>query len=673
MSLIETGRTAVAAADTLRGAAGAAVQVAEGGLTSALRGMERSVLDSEALQALGEGDVALGWGLRPNDIEAASAAQARGVRFVNPVDSVVQSHRKGNLAPVLEAAGIPHVADGIQVRTADELRAAVERVGGEARITGGFSHSRVADQGPVPLGVGGAPEPVTIRRAEDLETFAKTRIDHARTYLVQPAPQGPVMRVATAGQSVVHETGTGAGLAPAEQDLAVRAARAFGLDSGGVDLVRGRDGALRVLDVNATPGGMSRAQLDRLARSSSFREALDAAPPASSELADSIENARTSIGVLNMGRMPGKNISRTLAEIERQGGHPVFLPAGGIAVADDGSVMVRGVRREIDGVLTRTGSIISDDALGVLREIEDAGIPVMNGSRPMSLVRDKNVQARTLSAFGVPHPTTTTVSGVKDVDRAIDMIGPSMVLKNPASSEGRGVMFLDGENVVRDVVRMFERRTPESTLVATAVDGASGAIALTDRAAAEQAIMRLGGATPVTDARTGQQLLQMQQPIALTDTMTGAKVIIDQPVSVLSIADAFRDAKPGAVLKAETWFREAAGVDTRVHVGRIDGEHRVLAAMERRAAPNEFGEARSNLSLGGGATAITPDAQQEATAIAAAKAFDLDVAGVDLIATKRGPVVLEVNASPGLDIEKATGAVADRWISETLRRAEARS
>jgi ribosomal protein S6--L-glutamate ligase len=289
----------------------------------------------------------------------------------------------------------------------------------------------------------------------------------------------------------------------------------------------------------------------------------------------------------------------------------------------------------------------------------------------MSLVRDKNVQARTLQAFGVPHPTTTTVSGARDVDRALDMIGPSMVLKNPASSEGRGVMFLDGENVVRDTVGLFERRTQDSTLVAMSAGGSPVTIHLNDRAAAERAIMELGEATPVTDARTGQQLLHMQQPIVLMDTTTGARVLVDQPVSVLSISDAFRDAKPGAVLKAETWYREAAGVDTRVHVARINGEHRVLAAMERRAAPNEFGEARSNLSLGGGATAITPDPQQEATAIAAAKAFDLDVAGVDLIAAKRGPVVLEVNASPGLDIEKATGAVADRWISETIRRAEA--
>jgi glutathione synthase/RimK-type ligase-like ATP-grasp enzyme len=635
--------------------------------------MERSTLGSDALNLLVEGDVAVGWGLRPNDIEAASAAQARGVTMVNPVDSVLHAHRKGNLAPVLEAAGIPHAADGIQVRTADELRAAVAEVGGEARITGGFSHSRVMDQGTVPLGIGGAPDPVTIRSAEQLEQFARTHIDHARTYLVQPAPNGRVMHVATAGDQVVRGHLTGNGLAPAEQDLAVRAARAFGLNAGGVDLVRDADGALRVLDVHATPMGLTRGQLDSLATSGEFREAIGRARPASTELADSVEGARTSIGVLNMGRMPGKNISRTLAEIERQGGHPVFLPAGAIAVTHDGSVMVRGVRQEIDGVLTRTGSIISDDALGVLKEIEGAGIPVMNGSRPMSLVRDKNVQARTLHAFGVAHPTTTTVSGVKDVDRALDMIGPSMVLKNPASSEGRGVMFLDGENVVRDVVGLFERRTPESNLVALPTGGASSSIHLTDRKAAERAIKVLGGATPVTDARTGQTLLHMQQPIVLMDTATGARVIVDQPVSVLSIADAFRDAKPGAVLKAETWFREAAGVDTRVHVGRIDGEHQVLAAMERRAAPNEFGEARSNLSLGGGATAITPDAQQEATAIAAAKAFDLDVAGVDLIATKNGPVVLEVNASPGLDIEKATGAVADRWISETMRRAEARS
>src|SRR5690606_5149557 len=135
-----------------------------------------------------------------------------------------------------------------------------------------------------------------------------------------------------------------------------------------------------------------------------------------------------------------------------------------------------------------------------------------------------------------------------------------------------------------------------------------------------------------------------------------ASVTMQKPVGILTLSDAFRDAKPGATLKAETWFKEAAGVDTRVHVGRVKGEHKVLAAMERRAAPNEFGEPRSNLSLNGNATAKSLTPEEKKAAIDSANAFDLDVAGVDLIrSNKLGPVTLEVNTSPGLDIEKATG------------------
>lgn len=619
------------------------------------------------LHAAKPDSIATGWGASPSDLGELRAAERRGIELLNGADAIEHSHRKVNLAAVLDAAGVPHAAGGTPVRTSGELQAAVAALGGEARITGGFSHSRVPLDTNVALGIGGAPEPVVVRSPADLDAFAATQVDHARTYLVQPAPQGRVLHVATAGDQVAAGFGAADELAASERDIAVRAARATGLGAAGVDLVRSADGGLRVLDVHATPRGTAH-ELETLAASESFTTGIAGAASPSTAIADAVEAAKVQVGVLNMGRQPGKNISRTLAEIERQGGAPVFLPTGATRVLPDGTITVHGTHRPIDVALNRTGSIISDDALATLGDLERSGVPVLNGATPVSLVRDKNRQARTLVAAGVAHPTTAVVTGMQDVDRAIDLIGPSMVLKNPASSEGRGVMFLDGADVVRGVTNLFEQRAPTSRLVATRVDGTGGAVELADRASTEHAIRDLAGSTSVLDAQTGVSLLRMGTPLRLTDAATGASVEVGEPVSALTISDAFRDAKPGASLKAETWYREAAGADTRVHVARLDGEHRVLAAMERRVAPNEFGDARSNLSLGGGATRVDVSPEQEATALAAARAFGLDVAGVDLISTKSGPVVLEVNASPGLDIEKTTGAVADRWISEAMRR-----
>lgn len=605
-----------------------------------------------------------------NAAEAAATA-APTVSFaeaVNAPAAVRHAHRKGNLAPVLERAGIPHAADGTLVRTRGELERAVADLGGEARITGGRSHSMVSTDSGVVVGASGVPEPTIVRTSQELDSFAKTQLDHGRTYLVQPVPAGQELHVMTAGDSVLDGIGSGAALAPTEQEMATAAARAFGLDAGRIDLVRDLLGGVRVVDVHATPPRMTSVELDALATSPEFSKAIATARPATTEIADAVESAKVQVGILNMGRVPGKNISRTLAEVERQGGSPVFLPTGATRVADDGTVLVHDVPTPVDVVLNRTGSIISDEALGTLGDIERAGIPVMNGADAVSLVRDKNMQARTLVSNGVAHPVTAVVDGTKDVGRALQLIGPSMVLKNPASSEGRGVMFLDGEDVVRGVTNLFERRAADSKLVATRVDGTGDAVELADRASTEHVIRHLGRSAAEVDAQTGVAMLRMQTPVRLTDQATGASVVLDESVSVLTVSDAFRDARPGASLKAETWYREAAGADTRVHVARLDGEHQVLEAMQRRVAPNEFGDARSNLSLGGGASSIQLTDEQRATALAGARAFDLDVAGVDLIDTAKGPVVLEVNASPGLDIEKTTGAVADRWIAEAMRR-----
>jgi ribosomal protein S6--L-glutamate ligase len=114
-----------------------------------------------------------------------------------------------------------------------------------------------------------------------------------------------------------------------------------------------------------------------------------------------------------------------------------------------------------------------------------------------------------------------------------------------------------------------------------------------------------------------------------------------------SVIEAFFGLK--ANIMVQEYIAEAAGSDVRCFV---IGD-KVVAAMRRQGAPGEF---RSNLHRGGSAevTKITPSERR--TAVAAARRLGLQVAGVDLIRSNHGPLVLEVNSSPGLEgIEKTSG------------------
>jgi len=99
----------------------------------------------------------------------------------------------------------------------------------------------------------------------------------------------------------------------------------------------------------------------------------------------------------------------------------------------------------------------------------------------------------------------------------------------------------------------------------------------------------------------------------------------------------------------QEFIKEAGGADIRCFV---IGE-KVVAAMMRQAKEGEF---RSNLHRGGTATLIRLTPEERSTATRAAKRMGLNVAGVDLLRSNHGPVVMEVNSSPGLEgIESATG------------------
>lgn len=143
----------------------------------------------------------------------------------------------------------------------------------------------------------------------------------------------------------------------------------------------------------------------------------------------------------------------------------------------------------------------------------------------------------------------------------------------------------------------------------------------------------VGGAPLVVKLLEGTQ----GQGIVLAETRKAAETIID----------AFRQLRANFLV--QEFIKEARGSDIRAFVV---GD-KVVASMMRSAKEGEF---RSNLHRGGTAKLIRLTPEERSTAIRAARKMGLNVAGVDILRSNHGPVVMEVNSSPGLEgIEKATG------------------
>mgnify|MGYP001794877401 CR=1 FL=1 len=137
-------------------------------------------------------------------------------------------------------------------------------------------------------------------------------------------------------------------------------------------------------------------------------------------------------------------------------------------------------------------------------------------------------------------------------------------------------------------------------------------------------------------------------------------VLAETPQAATSVIEAFRGLN--ANILVQEFIAEAEGADLRCFV--IDGK--VVAAIKRQGAPGEF---RSNLHRGGHAAAIKLTPEERSTAVKAAKAMGLKVAGVDLLRSNHGPVVMEINASPGLEgIENATNLDIAGKIIEFLEK-----
>ena len=176
-----------------------------------------------------------------------------------------------------------------------------------------------------------------------------------------------------------------------------------------------------------------------------------------------------------------------------------------------------------------------------------------------------------------------------------------------------------------------------------------------DKLRSVQLLARKGVGLPVTsfahDPKATQHLIKTcgGAPIVvkLLEGTQGVGVVLAETAKAAeSVIEAFRGLN--ANIMAQEFIKEAGGADIRCLV--VGGK--VVAAMKRQGKEGEF---RSNLHRGGSATVIKITPEERSTAVRAAGVMGLNVAGVDLLRSNHGPVIMEVNSSPGLEgIETAT-------------------
>jgi len=177
-----------------------------------------------------------------------------------------------------------------------------------------------------------------------------------------------------------------------------------------------------------------------------------------------------------------------------------------------------------------------------------------------------------------------------------------------------------------------------------------------DKLRSMQLLARDGIGLPVTtfahDPKQTEEVLALAGGaplvIKLLEGTQGLGVVLaDTDRSAKSVIEAFRATNTNILV--QEFIKEAGGSDVRAIV--VGGK--VIAAMKRTGGEGEF---RSNLHRGGSAKVVKLTPEERLTAVRAAKSMGLNVCGVDMLRANHGPVVMEVNSSPGLEgVEKATG------------------
>jgi ribosomal protein S6--L-glutamate ligase len=190
-----------------------------------------------------------------------------------------------------------------------------------------------------------------------------------------------------------------------------------------------------------------------------------------------------------------------------------------------------------------------------------------------------------------------------------------------------------------------------------------------DKLRALQLLARKGVGMPVTgfahSTKMSEELIKLVggAPLViklLEGTQGKGVVLAETSAAAESVIDAFRDLDEYFLV--QEFIKEADGADIRCFV--IGGK--VVASMMRKAKAGDF---RSNLHRGGTAIEIKLTPEERKTATRAADAMGLNVAGVDILRSKHGPLVIEVNSSPGLEgIEKTTSIDVSKMIIEYIEK-----
>lgn len=215
------------------------------------------------------------------------------------------------------------------------------------------------------------------------------------------------------------------------------------------------------------------------------------------------------------------------------------------------------------------------------------------------------------------------------------------------------------------IVRQFEMQGTYTTASSIAI------VRSRDKLRSLQLLARVGVGIPKTVfSRSGVEV------DSLIDQLGGTPVIIklargthgngvvlaETKKAAKSVLQAFYVMdEDGTNILLQEFVKESAGTDIRAFV--VGGK--VIASMERQSLDDDF---RSNLHQGGAGNSIKLTDEERKTAIKAAKAMGLNVCGVDMMRSSRGPLVLEVNASPGFGIEKVTGRNVAAPIIEYVER-----
>lgn len=250
----------------------------------------------------------------------------------------------------------------------------------------------------------------------------------------------------------------------------------------------------------------------------------------------------------------------------------------------------------------------------------------------------------------------------------IDLIECQMIIENGLPLvKYRGELLDDLDAIIprigasntylgASLVRHFEAMEVFSTV-------ASESIVLSrDKWACFQALSKSNIAMPNTVLGNGLEAESLIEELGrlpviikfLKGTHGNGVLILDTKRSLMSTIEGLNAIGKGFLL--QEYIEESEGSDIRAII--VDGV--VIAAMKRQSKDGDF---RSNLHRGGSSSTVKLTYQEEALAIKAAKALGLGVCGVDILRSKRGPLVLEVNSTPGLEgIETTTGKNVSRSV-----------